>query len=271
MDKAGSNSGMRDSTGRQPMPKFEQPHAAAPTIPAAADKNRIVQSPAQKPAPQRASPPSAQSNPGLSQSFDQRSIAVTQNQQKNIESPPPPADPGASPNALRTSVDAAINNVDRALSEMHKQEVDRLKARIDAMDRERATVDEELRKERIARKQQDDKIRDLETRRSPAASPSSSGYGAGGASPDKRKMDLLEKQVQQLKQDKQREEMRRLEAESTLKSVERRANDLQYQVRVVCVYVLQGGVEDVFLTCVLVGASLTHTHTHADGTDVSSR
>ena len=65
--------------------------------------------------------------------------------------------------------------------------------------------------------------------------------------------------------------MRRLEAESTLKSVERRANDLQYQVRVVCVYVLQGGVEDVFLTCVLVGASLTHTHTHADGTDVSSR
>lgn len=242
MDKAGANSGMRDSTGRQPTPSFEQkPHAAATTTPAAADKNRVVQSPAQKPAPQRASPPSAQSNPGLSQSFDQRSIAVTQNQQKNARTPPSPGDPGASPNALRTSVDAAINNVDRALSEMHKQEVDRLKARIDAMDRERAQIDDDLRRERLARKQQDDKIRDLETRRSPASSPSSSGYGAGGASPETRKIDLLEKQVQQLKQDKQREEMRRLEAESTLKSVERRANDLQYQVGAVCVRGRVGG------------------------------
>ena len=71
------------------------------------------------------SPPSAQTNPALSQSFDQRSVAATKSQQR----PQQPAE--NSPNALRSSVDAAINNVDRALSEMHKQEVDRLKARIE--------------------------------------------------------------------------------------------------------------------------------------------
>lgn len=48
---------------------------------------------------------------------------------KSHQKPQPPAD--NSPTALRSSVDAAINNVDRALSEMHKQEVDRLKDRIE--------------------------------------------------------------------------------------------------------------------------------------------
>ena len=121
MDKAGSvNAGMRDSAGRQPLPSLEQSSGAS------VDKSvgRGVASPAQ-PAPQRASPPVAQTNPALSQSFDQRTVTATKSQPR----PQQPAD--NSPNALRSSVDAGINNVDRALSEMHKQEVDRLQARIE--------------------------------------------------------------------------------------------------------------------------------------------
>lgn len=101
-----------------------------------------------------------------------------------------------------------------------------------ALERERLAAEEELRKERAARKQQDERIRELEQRlRAAPNGPPSSSYGSSSTgSPDKRKLDLFEKQVAQLKQDKQREEMRRLEAESTLKSVERRANELQHQV-----------------------------------------
>ena len=95
-----------------------------------------------------------------------------------------------------------------------------------AAERERANLEEELRKERAARKQHDEKMRELEQR----VRASQASSSAMSASPDKRKLELLEKQVAQLRQDKQREEMRRLEAESTLKSVERRANELQSQV-----------------------------------------
>lgn len=98
-----------------------------------------------------------------------------------------------------------------------------------AAERGRASAEEELRKERAARKQQDEKVRDLEQRVRSLQTQTSPTAMSG--TPDKRKLDLLEKQVAQLKQDKQREEMRRLEAESTLKSVERRANELQSQVR----------------------------------------
>ena len=101
------------------------------------------------------------------------------------------------------------------------------------MDRERAGVDEELRKERNARKLLEERTRDLEqSSRSSSATlsfPQSSSV-TSGTSGDQRKIDLLEKQVSQLKQDRQREEMRRLEAETTLKTVERRANDLHNQV-----------------------------------------
>ena len=98
------------------------------------------------------------------------------------------------------------------------------------MDRERASVEDELLKERAARKQQDESIRDLESHARSSSSLQQSPYNAGPSSPDKRRVEGLEKQVAQLKQDKQREEMQRLEAESTLKAVERRANDLQHQV-----------------------------------------
>ena len=94
---------------------------------------------------------------------------------------------------------------------------------LQAMERERAGADEELRKERVIRKQQDEKMRDMDQRAR------SAGSQLAG-SPDKRKVDMLEKQVAQLKQEKQREEMRRLEAESTLKTVERRAHDLESQL-----------------------------------------
>ena len=105
-------------------------------------------------------------------------------------------------------------------------------------------MEEELRKERGARKQQDDKIRDLEQRARSMPQLSSS---FGGGSPNK--IEVLEKQIAQVKQDKQREEMRRLEAESTLKTVERKANDLQLQVGhvftlfcVVCMCLIRSGV-----------------------------
>lgn len=127
MDRSGPQSaaGMRDSTGRQP--------SAEPvpfSSPAVDKRQNNLGQPQQPAAPQRASPPSAQSNPGLSQSFDQRTMKpAPTNQQKSLQAP---QETNTSPNAhLRTSVDAAINNVDRALSEMHRQEVDRLKARID--------------------------------------------------------------------------------------------------------------------------------------------
>jgi hypothetical protein len=97
-----------------------------------------------------------------------------------------------------------------------------------AAERGRTSAEEELRKERAARKQQDEKIRDLEQR---VRSLQTQTPSAMSGSPDKRKLDLLEKQVTQLKQDKQREEMRRLEAENSLKLVERRANELHSQVR----------------------------------------
>jgi hypothetical protein len=122
MDKAGSiGAGMRDSAGSQPPPSFQQSGGAT------SDKiqTKVVSSPASQPAPQRATTPSSQTNPALSQSFEQRSMSAVKSHQK----PQQPAD--NSPNALRSSVDAAINNVDRALSEMHKQEVDRLKDRIE--------------------------------------------------------------------------------------------------------------------------------------------
>ena len=49
------------------------------------------------------------------------------------------------------------------------------------------------------------------------------------SSPDKRRVELLEKQIFQLKQEKQMEEMKRLEAESALKVMERRVQDLMQQ------------------------------------------
>lgn len=98
------------------------------------------------------------------------------------------------------------------------------------MDRERASVEDELLKERAARKQQEDKMRDLEVQARGSSSVQQSLYNSGVSSPEKRRVEALEKHVAQLKQDKQREEMQRLEAESTLKTVERRANDLQLQV-----------------------------------------
>lgn len=101
---------------------------------------------------------------------------------------------------------------------------------LQAMDRERASLEDELLKERAARKQQDESMRNLESQARSSSSLQQSPYNAGPSSPDKRKVEVLEKQVAQLKQDKQREEMQRLEAESTLKAVERRANDLQHQV-----------------------------------------
>ncbi len=105
-------------------------------------------------------------------------------------------------------------------------------------------MEEELRKERAARKQQEDKIRDLEQRARSMPQLSSS---FGGGSPNK--IEVLEKQLAQVKQDRQREEMRRLEAESTLKTVERKANDLQLQVGhvftlfcVVCMCLICSGI-----------------------------
>jgi hypothetical protein len=129
MDKSGPQSaaGMRDSSGRQPAPSAEPGVMTSPAV----DKRQNNFGQAQQPAAlQRASPPSAQSNPGLSQSFDQRTMKTAPtNQHKSLQAP---QEANVSPNAhLRTSVDAAINNVDRALSEMHRQEVDRLKARIE--------------------------------------------------------------------------------------------------------------------------------------------
>ena len=95
-----------------------------------------------------------------------------------------------------------------------------------AAERERANLEEELRKERAARKQHDEKMRELEQR----VRASQASSSAMSASPDKRKLELLEKQVAQLRQDKQREEMRRLEAESTLKSVEREKSSQKMQM-----------------------------------------
>ena len=121
MDKMGP--GTRDSAGHQA-------DILGMTTPAVDKRqNNSVSAQQATPTPQRASPPSAQAaNPGLSQSFDQRTMKAAQPSPQ--KAPQLPENP--SPNAhLRTSVDAAINNVDRALSEMHKQEVDRLKARID--------------------------------------------------------------------------------------------------------------------------------------------
>ena len=139
MDKAGANSGMRESTGRQPP---EQPQSGGPSTSSGdkGPKQSVPAQQAQRAAPQqvqraalqqvqRASPPPAQSNAALSQSFDSRSMAMAQKNQQ----PPQNKPQGdiSSPSALRTSVDAAISNVDRALSDMHKQEVERLKARLD--------------------------------------------------------------------------------------------------------------------------------------------
>ena len=134
MDKAASSPALRESMRQmKPSSQFEQSPQpqALPATPADKAPNQIAgqqqpnqpQLSPQKMSPARSSPPGS-SNPGLSQSFDQRSILAMQQQSKVTAE-------GNSPNALRTSVDVAINNVDRALLEMHKQEVDRLKTRID--------------------------------------------------------------------------------------------------------------------------------------------
>ena len=237
----------RESIVRQlkPAPEQSPKPESLPTTPAASGTRNLANtplaktpqqqhvSPAKMSSPQAISnsppptPPVPQSNTALSLSMDQRSRNPAQNSQ--VKAPPLPLEE-SSPNGLRTSVDAAINNVDRALLDMHKQEVDRLKARIDAMDSERAKLDGELRKERSARRLQDDKIRDLEQLARSSTMPSKSSPGPGSNAAEKRKMDLLEKQVTQLKQDRQREEMRRVEAESALKTVERRAHDFQNQL-----------------------------------------
>ena len=71
----------------------------------------------------------------------------------------------------------------------------------------------------------------------------------------------LEERVAQLRLDKHREEMRRLEAESTLQSVERRANELQSQV---CLSMFAQGVQNPWTVANLdVGLSL-HTGIDVD-------
>ena len=136
MDKAApGTAGMRDSMGRQQMSQsFEHP--------ASVEIDKQFVKPAQQTA-QRNANPSAPSNPALSQSFEQRSVQAPKSMPNGVShlnqlgSPAQPQQPtsGGSPQSaqsvLRTSVDHGINNVDRALSEMHRQEGDRLRVRIE--------------------------------------------------------------------------------------------------------------------------------------------
>jgi hypothetical protein len=156
--------------------------------------------------------------PGLSQSLDQRpgslpmpSLPATQQQQRRS----PETEGLLKTSALSSSVDAAISNVDKALYEMQNREMERLSNRLNAAERERKSVEEELAAEQRRRKTLEERIISLEDnmRLPPSSLSSSSPPSASMAvsSELKRKVEMLEKQVASLKQEKQIEEMKRLE------------------------------------------------------------
>mmetsp|Transcript_68199 Transcript_68199/g.168525 ORF Transcript_68199/g.168525 Transcript_68199/m.168525 type:complete len:860 (-) Transcript_68199:250-2829(-) len=180
------------------------------------------------------SPPGAA--PGLSQSYDQRS-ATFQPQSQGIQQPlsattglpqstsggveaaKRPDVPGyqsqGSNNSLSTSVDAAINNVDRALYEMQSREIERLRAKLEASERDKKHLEDDL----VGKGGKPSMPSSAPQQ--PLSQPLSSS-----ALNDKRRIEMLEKQLQDLKQQKQTDEMKRLEAESALKVMERRVSDL---------------------------------------------
>jgi len=169
-------------------------------------------------------------SPGLSSSFDQRSYQqppqppqqppATQNQHSPVSEIPKRPDVSPFSSKLSTSVDAAISNVDRALYEMQSREIERLRAKLEAAERDKKQAEDELSKSAPANPQSPS---------SGAPTVSVVGGLSGASSPEKRRLELLEKQIFQLKQEKQVEEMKRLEAESALKVMERRVGELLQQ------------------------------------------
>eukprot|EP00288_Rhodomonas_lens_P020448 CAMPEP_0177691916 /NCGR_PEP_ID=MMETSP0484_2-20121128/1568_1 /TAXON_ID=354590 /ORGANISM="Rhodomonas lens, Strain RHODO" /LENGTH=714 /DNA_ID=CAMNT_0019202585 /DNA_START=158 /DNA_END=2299 /DNA_ORIENTATION=+ len=202
----------------------------------------------QTPSPEYTPPPPQPTSapaPGLSQSFDQRSGSLglqplqplQPTQPLQPSQPTQPTQPRRSPESdgviksstLSSSVDAAISNVDKALYEMQNREMERLSSRLSAAERDRKSVEEELSGEQRRRKELEQRVMSLEESLRTGGSMSSlqsAPQPVGGLPPDvKRKLDMLEKQVTNLKQEKQIEEMKRLEAESAYKALERRTNE----------------------------------------------
>lgn len=130
--------------------------------------------------------PQTAPSPGLSQSYDQRSMQHQQMQQQQQQTmAEAPKRPEVSPFSakLSTSVDAAISNVDRALYEMQSREIERLRAKLDAVEKRGGSGDDEYMAKHAATV--------------------SAPIQHAVSSPDKRRTELLEKQIIQLKQDKQ--------------------------------------------------------------------
>ena len=118
-----------------------------------------------------------------------------------------------SPNssALSSAVEAAMSNVDKALYDMQNREIERLRAKLEASEREVQRCKDELLKEEARRREIDDKYQILEKKlRSPQAFGTGLPPGVGGL--DQRgEVASLQQQLDAVKQEKQMETYKRIE------------------------------------------------------------
>ncbi len=115
-----------------------------------------------------------------------------------------------SPNssALSSAVEAAMSNVDKALYDMQNREIDRLRSKLEASEREMTRCKEELLKEEARRRDLEERYQALEKKSRAAQAYPSYQSNMEGRSPE---ITLLQQQLEAAKQDKQIETYKRIE------------------------------------------------------------
>ena len=118
-----------------------------------------------------------------------------------------------SPNssALSSAVEAAMSNVDKALYDMQNREIERLRSKLEASEREMSRCKEELLKEEARRRDLEERYQNLE-RKSRVTQPFPA-FQSSFTNPDSRSADvaLLQQQLEAAKQEKQLETFKRIE------------------------------------------------------------
>eukprot|EP00291_Cryptomonas_curvata_P013703 CAMPEP_0172193324 /NCGR_PEP_ID=MMETSP1050-20130122/24886_1 /TAXON_ID=233186 /ORGANISM="Cryptomonas curvata, Strain CCAP979/52" /LENGTH=648 /DNA_ID=CAMNT_0012868857 /DNA_START=57 /DNA_END=2003 /DNA_ORIENTATION=- len=125
-----------------------------------------------------------------------------------------------SPNssALSSAVEAAMSNVDKALYDMQNREIDRLRSKLEASEREMTRCKEELLKEEARRRDLEERYQSLEKKSRAVQAYPSYRSNSEVRSPE---ITQLQQQLEAAKQDKQLETYKRIELENNLKAAER--------------------------------------------------
>jgi hypothetical protein len=135
-----------------------------------------------------------------------------------------------SPNssALSSAVEAAMSNVDKALYDMQNREIDRLRSKLEASERETTRCKEELLKEEARRRDLEERYQALEKNSRAVQAYPQFQSNLGSRSPE---ITQLQQQLEAAKQDTQTETYKRIE----VRTIEGFALEFCYIMRLVAV------------------------------------